>query len=257
MDRVWVDRQTPGVYKALLAVAKQARAAAEDAGLDRRIAELINLRISQINGCVHCLDTHHRAALRAGVTEQEIAVLAGWRRGGPFSARDRAVLGLAEVTATLPDEAELERAYAEAAEQLSPDQISTTIWIATTIGAFNRVSILSKHPTRARKEDAVMTDPTTTTVARNAEKNRYEIHYGGELAGFTEYIERGQDTDFIHTEIDKAFGGKGLGNILAKQALDDVIARGRTIIAHCPFIKAYLDKHPEYDPHVVGKGVVR
>ncbi|WP_410870830.1 GNAT family N-acetyltransferase [Nocardia sp. A7] len=92
-------------------------------------------------------------------------------------------------------------------------------------------------------------------VVRNAEKNRYDVFFDDELAGFTEYIERDNDTDFIHTEIDDAFAGKGLGGVLARQAIEDVIARGRTITAHCPFIRAWLDKHPEYDAHVVGKGI--
>ncbi|MBF6141512.1 N-acetyltransferase [Nocardia farcinica] len=256
-DRVWVDRQTPAVYRAQTAVAAQVRIAAGAAGLDRRLVELVNLRVSQINGCTHCLDTHYRAAVRAGATEQELAVLAAWRRGGPFSAFDRAALGLAEVTATLPEESLLEREYARARQHLSDDQISVIVWIATTIGAFNRVSILSKHPVRARKENADMTDTAETTVTRNADKSRYDIFYEGELAGFAEYVERGEDTDFVHTEIDKAFGGKGLGTILAERALDDTVARGRTIIAHCPFIKAFIDKHPKYDPHVVGKGIKR
>ncbi|WP_068052497.1 GNAT family N-acetyltransferase [Nocardia xishanensis] len=256
-NRVWVDKQTPRAYRALLATAKEVRAAAEAAGLDRRLVELVNLRVSQLNGCSHCLDVHYRAALRAGATEQEIAVLSGWRRGGPYSPRDRAALALAEVTALLPDEAALEREYALAREHLSDDQMSVVVWVATTIGAFNRVSIMSKHPVRAHKEEATMTDLAETKVARNAEQNRYEIYYGGELAGFTEYIERENDTDFVHTEIDKAFGGKGLGSTLAKEALDDVVARGGTITAHCPFIKAFVDKHPEYDPHVVCKGIQR
>lgn len=93
------------------------------------------------------------------------------------------------------------------------------------------------------------------SVVRNVEKNRYDVFFDGELAGFTEYIERDNDTDFIHTEIDDAFAGKGLGGVLARQAIEDVIARGRTITAHCPFIRGWLDKHPEYDAHVVGKGI--
>ncbi|MFJ2834058.1 MULTISPECIES: GNAT family N-acetyltransferase [Nocardia] len=94
-------------------------------------------------------------------------------------------------------------------------------------------------------------------VVRNPEKNRYDVFYDGALAGFAEYIERDNDTDFIHTEIDGAFAGKGLGSVLARQAVEDVIARGRTITAHCPFIRGWLDKHPEYDAHVVGKGIAK
>ncbi|MEU4598737.1 GNAT family N-acetyltransferase [Nocardia sp. NPDC023988] len=99
------------------------------------------------------------------------------------------------------------------------------------------------------------TTASQARVVRNEDKNRYDIYYGDELAGFAEYIERGNDTDFVHTEIDDAFGGKGLGSKLARYAVEDVIARGRTITPHCPFIRGWLDKHPEFDAHVVGKGI--
>ncbi|NEW44537.1 N-acetyltransferase [Nocardia cyriacigeorgica] len=103
-----------------------------------------------------------------------------------------------------------------------------------------------------------MTESTVATkVVHNEGKDRYEIWYGDELAGFTEYEERGDETVFIHTEIDKAFGGKGLGTVLARQAVEGVITGGRVIRAECPFIKAFLDKHSEYDAHVVGKGMSR
>ncbi|MFC9964972.1 GNAT family N-acetyltransferase [Nocardia ignorata] len=99
------------------------------------------------------------------------------------------------------------------------------------------------------------TTASQARVVRNQDKNRYDIFYGDELAGFAEYIERGNDTDFVHTEIDDAFGGKGLGSKLARYAVEDVIARGRTITPHCAFIRGWLDKHPEFDAHVVGKGI--
>lgn len=263
-DRVWVDKKHPAVFRALAATAAEVRRAAAAAGIERRLIELINLRVSQISGCPYCLDVHQHAGLGAGLSAQEIAVLPAWRRGGTYSAADRAALGLAEAVATLPDEHQLDAEYAAAREQFSEEQISVIVWVAVTIGAFNRVSILSAHPVPVRKERKQMSEATPTTasdperrVVRNDEKNRYDIFLGEELAGFAEYVERDNDTDFVHTEIDGAFAGKGLGGVLAEQAIEDVIARGRTITAHCPFIRGYLDKHPEYDAHVVGKGISR
>nr|WP_069160545.1 GNAT family N-acetyltransferase [Nocardia altamirensis] len=256
--RVWLDKQTPTAYRALGKVANEVRAAAAAAGLDRKLIELINLRVSQINGCAYCLDVHARAARAAGNTEQELAVLPAWRRTELYSPRERAALALAELTTTLPDEDTLARAYALARTELTDDQLSVVLWAATTIGAFNRVSILSNHPVHAAKEKPTMTTSTPeSTVARNAEKNRYEVFYGGELAGFAEYEERDDETVFIHTEIDGAFSGKGLGSVLAKQAIEDTIERGRVIRPLCPFIRAYLDKHPQYDAQVIGKGISR
>ena len=51
---------------------------------------------------------------------------------------------------------------------------------------------------------------------------------------------------FTHTEIADEFGGRGLGSKLAKAALDDVRATGRTAIPQCPFIAGYIRKHQEY-----------
>ncbi|MBF6137893.1 N-acetyltransferase [Nocardia otitidiscaviarum] len=94
-------------------------------------------------------------------------------------------------------------------------------------------------------------------VVRNDTQHRYEVWYGNSLAGFSEYRERDNDTVFIHTEVDSEFSGKGLGKVLAEEAVKDVIERGRVIVPRCPFIKGWLDKHPEYDEHVVGKGIKR
>jgi AhpD family alkylhydroperoxidase len=88
-ERVWIDKQTPTAFRALNSVANEVRAAAAAVGLDRRIVELINLRVSQLNGCAYCLDVHYRAASAAGATEQEIAVLPGWRRANIRSAHGR------------------------------------------------------------------------------------------------------------------------------------------------------------------------
>ena len=87
-------------------------------------------------------------------------------------------------------------------------------------------------------------------MVHNPERNRYEIWSDDRLAGFTEYTERGSLTVFTHTEIDDAFAGQGLGKKLAREALDDVVRRGRTIVPVCPFIAGFLRKNPEYEPHV-------
>ncbi|WP_328388678.1 GNAT family N-acetyltransferase [Nocardia sp. NBC_00416] len=100
-----------------------------------------------------------------------------------------------------------------------------------------------------------MTEATEQSkVLRNAGENRYEVWYGAELAGFAEYTERGEETVFTHTEIDPAFGGKGLGGRLAKFAIEDTVEREREIRPECAFIRSYLEKHPEYSAHVVSGG---
>ncbi|MFF0204002.1 carboxymuconolactone decarboxylase family protein [Streptomyces sp. NPDC005017] len=148
-ERIYVDKRTPKAYHALSQTAEAVRAAAAGAGLDRRLVELLNLRVSQINGCAYCLHVHTRAALRAGETNQRLGVLAAWRETEVYTPEERAALDLAEATTAASGTAAQDTAYAAAREVLTEDQISAVIWVAITINAFNRVSIMSGHPVRA------------------------------------------------------------------------------------------------------------
>ncbi|MFF4290869.1 carboxymuconolactone decarboxylase family protein [Streptomyces sp. NPDC001633] len=143
--RVFIDKQSPKAYHALVETAEAVRAVAAEAALDRSLVELINLRVSQINGCAYCLNVHTRAALRAGETPQRLGVLAAWRDTELFTEREQAALALAEATTEPANAVAQERAYECARQVLDDDEISAVIWVAIAINAFNRVSILSKH----------------------------------------------------------------------------------------------------------------
>lgn len=145
LERIPIDKQTRRVYRAQVAVAVAVRDAVAEAGLDRMLVELVNLRVSQINGCAYCLDVHTRDALRGGEKPQRIAVLRAWRDTDLFSDAERAALGVAEAVTTLPPPYEQDRAYAEARRHLTDDQFSAIVWVAIAMNAFNRVSIVSRH----------------------------------------------------------------------------------------------------------------
>ncbi|MFI0925017.1 GNAT family N-acetyltransferase [Streptomyces sp. NPDC021012] len=90
-------------------------------------------------------------------------------------------------------------------------------------------------------------------VTDRPEKSRYEILAAAdddgaaiETAGFAEYHLSEGEIAFIHTEIDPRFGGRGLGGLLARGALDDARARGLSVLPYCPFIRGWIGKHPEY-----------
>jgi AhpD family alkylhydroperoxidase len=148
-SRVSIDKQSQGAYIAQINVAKAVRKTGLDAGINRILVELINIRVSQINGCAYCLDVHVRDALRLGETPQRIAVLPAWRDTTVFTAFERAALGLAESVTTLPDARIQEQDYLDARAHLNPDQLSAVSWIAITMNAFNRISIVSRHPVRS------------------------------------------------------------------------------------------------------------
>ena len=85
-------------------------------------------------------------------------------------------------------------------------------------------------------------------VRDNPEHKRFEILVDGNVAGRVEYDRRdGGVIELIHTEIDDAYEGQGLGGKLARGALDLVRADGERVIASCEFIDGWIGKHPEYE----------
>lgn len=84
-------------------------------------------------------------------------------------------------------------------------------------------------------------------IRNNPDLGRYEILVDGEPAGFAEYrLGSGGTVVFTHTEVNSKYEGQGVGSDLASGALDDVRAKGGSVRPLCPFIKRYIDRHPEY-----------
>ena len=81
-------------------------------------------------------------------------------------------------------------------------------------------------------------------------ERRWEAHVGEELAGYAEYRAVTGRIIFTHTVVEPRFEGRGIGTRLARAALDDAVARGLRITPHCPFIRAYLERHPKYRERV-------
>ena len=90
-------------------------------------------------------------------------------------------------------------------------------------------------------------DETAPVVEDAPELRRYEISADEKLAGFTEYRDRDSQRIFFHTEIDSAFGGRGLSSILVQAALTDVRSLGKRIVAVCPLVAGYLKKHNDFE----------
>jgi uncharacterized protein len=89
-------------------------------------------------------------------------------------------------------------------------------------------------------------------VVDNPTRHRYEAFVDDELAGFVAYRTRPGVVVLVHTEVDTAFEGHGVGGHLAQAALDDVRGKGLKVDPVCPFITRYLERHPEYTDLVTG-----
>ena len=84
------------------------------------------------------------------------------------------------------------------------------------------------------------------SVVDNPAASRYELRADGELAGFVEYRLRDQVISLVHTEVDPRFQGAGLATHLARFSLDDARKRHLAVLPFCPYIQAWITKHPEY-----------
>lgn len=126
--------------------------AAEEAGVDRALLELVNLRASQINGCAFCIDVHNRAAVKAGVSEQKRMLLPAWEESpAVYSPRERAALRISE-SMTLISQGHLsDEEFDLARAELGDDALSVVEWATIVINAFNRTSVFSGYRVRARE----------------------------------------------------------------------------------------------------------
>ena len=89
-------------------------------------------------------------------------------------------------------------------------------------------------------------DTIAPTVTDVSDRRRFEIAVDGAVLGFAEYRRRPGVISFIHTEIDPARNGEGLGSLLVKAALDTARAEGLAVLPYCPFVQGFIDRHREY-----------
>ena len=85
-----------------------------------------------------------------------------------------------------------------------------------------------------------------STVTDVPDRGRFEIEVDGVVLGFAEYRRRPGVIAFMHTEIDPAHGGEGLGTLLVAAALDTARVEGLAVLPFCPFVRDFIDGHHEY-----------
>lgn len=90
-------------------------------------------------------------------------------------------------------------------------------------------------------------DKTGAPTAVTAEEGRYTIAVDGKTVGLADYADRDNQRVFHHTEIDPAYGGRGLASILVEEALNAARDDGQRIVPVCSMVGAVLKKHPEFD----------
>ncbi|MCR2764694.1 carboxymuconolactone decarboxylase family protein [Microbacterium sp. zg.B48] len=154
LARVHLSKSAPEAYKTLSAFSKTVGGIADDAGIDARLRELVQIHVSQLNGCAYCVRVHLERAEKAGVTADTIAQLPVWRESGVFTERERAGLELAESFTFVSDEGIPDEVYNRVGGILTESEYVALSWILVAINAFNRVAIAGRYSVPSREDMA-------------------------------------------------------------------------------------------------------
>ena len=122
-------------------------AAIHNSGLPARTAELVHLRVSQLNGCSTCVDGGHRKLVNAGETDERLATVAAWRDAPYYSDAERAALALAEAATRLnaSGEAVSDEIWDEAQAHYDETQLAALILSIASSNLWNRLNIVIKQ----------------------------------------------------------------------------------------------------------------
>jgi len=101
----------------------------------------------------------------------------------------------------------------------------------------------SDAPANTTETGIRLAAPSPADVVDNGASNRYELTVDGQIA-VVEYERTPKSIVLMHTEVPKGLRGRGIGDVIVRGALNRARAEGLQVVVVCPFIRAYLQKHP-------------
>ena len=133
----------PGAMEALTGLAKSV----QKGGLDHTLAEFVDLRASQINGCSVCVTMHTRNLRKTGESEDRIWAVAAWRDAPFFTDAERAALALTEAVTRLSDREDPvpDEVFAEAARHFDEATLQALILQISLINVWNRLNVATRQ----------------------------------------------------------------------------------------------------------------
>jgi AhpD family alkylhydroperoxidase len=108
--------------------------------LGARLVELINLRVSQINGCGVCVDMHWRDLIKQEANPRHVNAIAGWREAPFFSDRERAALNWAEAVNAIPHQHPTDADFTLLKEHFSDNEIAEMSYAIAVIKGWNTIN---------------------------------------------------------------------------------------------------------------------
>ena len=136
-ERMSINNAEPGIYKAMAVSDNKV----DSFELDPKLKELIRVRVSQINGCGYCINTHTKDALKIGETVQRLFAVSAWWETPFFSEEERVVLKLAEQVTNISKEGVSDEVYNKALRILGETKLAQAIFLIVTINSWNRIAI--------------------------------------------------------------------------------------------------------------------
>jgi AhpD family alkylhydroperoxidase len=150
--RLRYTKAYPDAYKAMLALSQ----AVEKTGLAPQLIDLVNFRVSQLNGCAYCLDMHSKDLRARGETEQRLFMLAAWREAPQlYTDRERAALAWAEAVTRLDHQQVLDDVYDAACEEFSEAELTQLTLAVVAINGWNRFNVAFHTPAGTYKSPIV------------------------------------------------------------------------------------------------------
>jgi AhpD family alkylhydroperoxidase len=141
--RAAYPKAAPDVLHAMLALS----ASVQKTGLPPKLIDLVDYRVSQINGCAFCLDMHAKDLRARGESEQRIYMVSAWREAAHlYDARERAALAWTEAVTRLVDQEVPDAAYEEARAQFSEAELAQLTLAVITINGWNRLNVAFRTP---------------------------------------------------------------------------------------------------------------
>ena len=135
-------KHAPDNMKALINLSM----AAKKSSLGERLVELINLRISQINGCGFCVDMHWRDLIRQGMDPRHLNAVAVWREAPFFSERERAALRWVEIVNNQPHSDASDAEFARVRETFSETEVVELGYAVAAIKGWNMLNLSLRNP---------------------------------------------------------------------------------------------------------------
>lgn len=136
-QRIDYKKSSPGAFAAMLGLEGHVR----QCGLEHPLLELVKTRVSQINGCAHCLDMHTKDARAAGETEQRLYLLPAWRETSAYSPRERAALAWAEALTLVAGHEVSDEVFKQAQLQFDEKELVDLTLAIIAINGWNRLAV--------------------------------------------------------------------------------------------------------------------